>query len=168
MGILPERLELDSRLTDLCRVWPWTEAWASAHGLAEQTRFALHLCMEEALANVVLHGYQNQPGHPVVIRCSMEGGWLVFAIEDEAPPFTPVDPDLARPADNADDLELMEPGGNGIRLLHRFAGSLKYERLPRGNRLTIGFPLSPPELTIHSTSLDSSENLVEREISWKE
>jgi serine/threonine-protein kinase RsbW len=147
MGTLPERLELDSRLTDLCRVWPWTEAWASQYGLAEQTRFALHLCMEEALANVVLHGYQNEPGHPVVIRCSVADGWLAFTIEDEAPPFTPVDTDLSKPADKADDLELMEPGGNGIRLLYRFAGSLQYERLPSGNRLTIGFPLSAMQTT---------------------
>ena len=147
MGTLPERLELDSRLTDLCRVWPWTEAWASEHGLAEQTRFALHLCMEEALANVVLHGYKNEPGHPILVGCSIADGWVAFTIEDQAPPFEPVDPGLAKQAEQPEDIEQMEPGGNGIRLLHRFAGSLEYERLPHGNRLTIGFPLSAMETT---------------------
>ncbi len=164
MGTLPERLELDSRLTDLCRVWPWTEAWASEHGLAAQTRFALHLCMEEALANVVLHGYKNEPGHSLVIRCLVKGDWIAFTIEDEAPPFAPVDPGPANAAEKPD-LELMEPGGNGIMLLHRFAGSLEYERLPRGNRLTIGFPLTPVEVTDRSTSPGLAAKPVAHEIS---
>lgn len=168
MGTLPERLELDSRLTDLCRVWPWTEAWASEHGLVEQTRFALHLCMEEALANVVLHGYKNEPNHPIVIRFSIAGGWMFFAIEDEAPPFQPMDPDLAKPAERPDDLDLMEPGGNGIHLLYRFAGSLEYERLPGGNRLTIGFPLSPVSVPDHAANPDSARKAIAPQISWKE
>jgi anti-sigma regulatory factor (Ser/Thr protein kinase) len=32
-------------------------------------------------------------------------------------------------------------GGQGIRLMRKFAGSLAYQRLPGGNRLTMGFAL---------------------------
>ncbi len=133
-------LELDSRLTELSRIWPWVEALADEYGLAEEQRFAMHLCLEEALANVVLHGYGEEPGHPIAIRSSVMDGWLFIAIEDEAPPFAP---DEAGPSgQNPADLEAMEPGGNGIRLLRRFAGSVVYEPLQPGNRLTIGFPLA--------------------------
>ena len=132
-----DRLELDSRLSELSRVQPWADALADRYGLAEDAHFAVNLCLEEALANVVLHGYQNEPGHPIVIQTSVSSGSLFFAIEDKAPPFAPVDPGEAQPLD----LDTMQPGGNGIRLIHRFAGSIAYERLPHGNRLTIGFPV---------------------------
>jgi serine/threonine-protein kinase RsbW len=140
MDNLQGQLELDSRLTELSRVQPWIEALADLHGLGEDTRFAIQLCMEEALANVVMHGYGNEPGHPVVIQSWVSDGALFFAIEDKAPPFAPGEPDSQ---DNAakPDLGSMTPGGNGIRLMRRFAGSLTYETISDGNRLTMSFPL---------------------------
>ena len=124
MDKLHDRLELDSRLTELSRVQPWIEALADLHGLGEDTRFAIQLCMEEALANVVMHGYGNEPGHPLVIQSWVSNGALFFAVEDQAPPF---DPSETEPLNNAlkPDLESMTPGGNGIRLMRRFAGSLQ-------------------------------------------
>jgi serine/threonine-protein kinase RsbW len=139
-----DRLELDSSLSELSRVWPWAEALAENHGLAQDTRFAMQLCMEEALANVVIHGYKNEPGHPIAIQASASDGYLLFAIEDEAPPFAPPEPGESKPAASGADLDSIAPGGNGIRLIRRFAGSVLYEPLPHGNRLTIGFPLSVP------------------------
>lgn len=140
MDKLQDRLELDSRLTELSRVQPWIEALADLHSVGEDTRFAIQLCMEEALANVVMHGYSNEPGHPIVIQSWVSNCALFFAIEDKAPPFVPSEPDsqniAARP-----DLETMTPGGNGIRLMRRFARSLTYEKLSDGNRTTMSFPM---------------------------
>ena len=140
-----ERLELDSRLTELSRVRLWVDSLAGRLGLSEGTRFAIHLCMEEAVANVVLHGYRSEPGHSIVIRSSVAGGALSFVIQDQAPPFAPVEPPAMQPAslESATTLESIQPGGNGIRLLYRFAGSLGYEQLADGNRLTLGFPVEP-------------------------
>jgi serine/threonine-protein kinase RsbW len=140
MDKLQDRFELDSQLTELSRVQPWIEALADLHGLGEDARFAIQLCMEEALANVVMHGYGNEPGHPIVIQSWVSNGALFFAIEDKATPFAPGEPDsrdnVAKP-----DLETMTPGGNGIRLMRRFAGSLTYEKLSDGNRITMSFPM---------------------------
>ena len=138
---IQNRLELDSRLDELTRAQPWIDTLADRHGLAPDTRFAMQLCLEEALANLVLHGYRNQPGHPIVVQCSIQGGRLLFTIDDQAPPFAPPDPAPADERRTPATLESMEPGGNGIRLMRRFAASLAYETLPGGNRLTIGFPL---------------------------
>jgi anti-sigma regulatory factor (Ser/Thr protein kinase) len=138
---LQDRIELDSRLTELTRVQPWIDALADQYGFSEDTRFAMHLCVEEALANVVMHGYRNEPGHPIVIRASVSERELFLVIEDEAPAFAPVEPTTPSDAVSPVSLESIEPGGNGIRLLYRFAGSLAYERFADGNRLTIGFPI---------------------------
>ncbi len=143
-----DRLELDSRLTELSRAQPWVDALADRHDLSDDARFAIHLCLEEALANVVLHGYQNESGHPIVIRSSVEAGTLFFVIDDKAPPFAPVDPGPRNGANKPASLESIQPGGNGIRLLHRFAGSVDYERRSDGNRLTIGFPLAPKNVSV--------------------
>lgn len=61
-------LVLDSSITELSRAQSWAETFAVRLSLHEDTRYAMHLCLEEALANVVLHGYQNESGHPIVIR----------------------------------------------------------------------------------------------------
>jgi len=136
-----DRLELDSRLEELSRVQPWIDALADHHRVAQDTRYAMQLCMEEALANVVLHGYQNQPGHPIVIRSSIADGSLFLAIEDQAAPFAPIAPDPPHDARPPASLDSIEPGGNGILLMRHFAASVAYEEFLNGNRLTLSFPL---------------------------
>jgi len=167
MEKVPDRFELDSRLSELSRVWVWAEAFAVDHGLAEKTRFAMHLCIEEALANVVLHGYRNEPGHRIGIQPSVSGGWLFLAIEDEAPPFAPAQSNGPRPG-GPTDLETLEPGGNGILLMRRFAGSVNYEPLPHGNRLTLGFPLAPADASRDSSIPLPAESQVSHQVSENE
>jgi serine/threonine-protein kinase RsbW len=136
------RLELDSHLAELSSASHWIEAIADRFGLGDQMRFALHLCIEEALANVVLHGYLNEPGHRILIAFSFAQGTLLFAVEDNAPPFTPLEVVPRVDGNELPSLDSIEAGGNGIRLLRHFAGSLAYERTPDGNRLMIGFPVT--------------------------
>ncbi len=134
------RLQVNSSLTELASVIPWVEALADRNSLSQDTRYAVNLCLEEALANVVLHGYKNEPGHSILIESYVADGSIFFSVEDQAPPFDPVYPGERTPRPLV--LDKMEPGGNGIRLIYRFASSVVYEPLPNGNRLTMGFPVS--------------------------
>jgi serine/threonine-protein kinase RsbW len=134
-------LVLDSRLAELGRAQSWIDACVDRLGLSESTHYAVHLCLEESLANIVLHGYKSEPGHPIVLRCRTSSEWLFFIIEDTAPPFAPIETAPPRGTSEAVDLKSLTPSGNGIRLLRQFAGSLAYERLSEGNRLTIGFSI---------------------------
>ncbi len=138
-------LQLDSRLSELSRVRPWVESAADRLGFTEEDQFAILLCLEEALANIILHGYRAQPGHPIDLAASVEDGTFRITIDDQAPPFSPLDPQPAPVNGSAGDssLDSLAPGGNGLRLLNRFAGSLHYERLRAANRLTITFPVPP-------------------------
>ena len=143
MDCLQARLELDSRLTELTSVRPWIEALADRLGFSEEERFALYLCVEEVLANVILHGYGSEPGHPIVLGALVAAGTLFISIDDQAPPFSPIEflPDSSNDETKPRSLASVTPGGNGIRLLKRFSQSLHYERLSVGNRLTITFPI---------------------------
>ena len=135
------RLTLRSRLEELARVWPWVEALAAEYAISSETIYAIHLCLEEAVSNVIRHGYRGRPDQRVTVDCMQEGVHeLVFTIEDEAPPFNPL-AESGRQKSLATSLDELQPGGQGIRLLHKFAGRLKYEWFDGGNRLILGFTL---------------------------
>ncbi|MGA2570982.1 MAG: ATP-binding protein [Terracidiphilus sp.] len=140
------RLTLRSKLGDLALLWPWVEAVSTEHAIPPDARFAIQLCLEEAVSNVVRHGYGGEPGRSVTVDCREErlaGGvrQIAFVVEDEAPPFDPLEPSPVEKAAVPASLGELCPGGQGIRLLHKFAGSLDYERLKDGNRLTIRFAI---------------------------
>jgi serine/threonine-protein kinase RsbW len=135
-------LVLDSRLDEVSRAQSWAETFADRLCLGERTRYAIQLCLEEALANVILHGYRQQSGHPIILSSWRSSDRLFFAVEDKAPPFAPEDPPPAEDSCEPPSLESLTPGGNGIKLLRHFAESLAYEQLPEGNRLRISFPIT--------------------------
>jgi anti-sigma regulatory factor (Ser/Thr protein kinase) len=132
-----ERLDLRSRLSDLAQIHVWIERLASQYTIPANMQFAMNLCLEEALSNIIQHGYSCNPDHSIAVQFeSPLENQFVFVIEDEAPAFNPVaSPEL--PALNA--LEDGPIGGQGLRLLRRFADALDYQATPTGNRLTIGF-----------------------------
>ncbi len=134
------RLTLSSQLTQLTLVWSWVEALAAQYSISEKTRYAIHLCLEEALSNVIRHGYCSESNHTVTIEFKAIGNTqLTFAIEDHAPPFDPTSPEVIGAAPVPSSILDLQSGGVGIRLLRQFSDSLIYERLSDGNRMTICF-----------------------------
>jgi serine/threonine-protein kinase RsbW len=140
------RLTLKSQLEDMAALWPWVEAIVAEYAISPDMAFTIHLCLEEAISNVIRHGYRGQPGHTLTVDyASPSAHELVFTIEDQALPFNPLDAPLIeeQPAPSPEDL--LRPGGRGILLMRKFASTLAYQRLENGNgdgnRLTIGFVL---------------------------
>lgn len=142
--VKPEpRLTLQSQLGELARVWPWVEALAAEYAIPVDTQFAIQLCLEEALSNIVRHGYRGQPDQPITVDCATPAATreLVFTVEDHAPAFDPLAPSAVAETPAPTSIDQLPVGGQGIRLMRKFAGSLAYQRLPGGNRLTIVFAL---------------------------
>ncbi len=137
------RLTLRSQLPALALVPPWVDSLAREHAISEKSCFAIQLCLEEALSNIIRHGHRGEPVHTLSIDFAASGeSGLSFTIEDCAPPFDPTEPS-ARPAPSS--LLDLQPGGNGLPLLRKFSEDLRYERLANGNRLTIWFSAAPPD-----------------------
>jgi anti-sigma regulatory factor (Ser/Thr protein kinase) len=138
------RLTLKSQLADLTLVWSWVEALAAQHSISAETQFAIQLCLEEALSNVIRHGYSGQANQSVTVACTVECAStgrreLVFVVEDHGPPFDPLAHPHAGQAPAPASIAELEPGGQGIRLMRSFAHRVAYQRLPNGNRLTLAF-----------------------------
>lgn len=143
------QLTVKSQLEDLTLVWPWVEALAAHYSVPASTQFAIQLCLEEALSNIVRHGYRGQANQPITVACAVERASpgareLVFTIEDRASHFDPFALSQAAPAPAPATLADFEPGGQGIRLIRKFAGRYAYRQLPNGNRLTLAFALPAP------------------------
>lgn len=136
------RLTLRSQLGDLALLWPWVEALAGEYSIPAETTFAIHLCLEEAVSNVVRHGYRGLPDYTLTVSCASPAERVLeFTVDDQAPPFDPLaDSDLAN-APAPSPIDELRPGGRGVRLLKTFAGTLAYQPTASGNRLIIGFAL---------------------------
>jgi serine/threonine-protein kinase RsbW len=135
-----DRIVLDSRLSEMERLPAWIDALALQYGIVAKVGFAIHLCLEEALSNVIRHSYANKGGHRVSVSFTQpQQQYFLFTIDDDAPHFNPLE--LPSPALIGQDITQI--GGQGIRLLRGFSNSLEYEATPTGNRLRIGFSDAP-------------------------
>jgi anti-sigma regulatory factor (Ser/Thr protein kinase) len=133
-------LTLESKLSEIARVPPWIERLASLHAIPGRTRFAMDLCLEEVLSNIIRHGYSGKEESVISIRYLTDrDGFFTLVVEDEAPPFNPL---AVRDPPSPQSLEDISEGGQGIHLLKQFADAVEYELKPTGNRLIISF-ISP-------------------------
>jgi len=131
------QLVLGSQLSEMERLHPWIDSLAVACGIHDGVKFAINLCLEEVVSNVIRHGYGNQDGRFLAVDCvSPEADYFVFTVEDDAAPFNPLQ-GAALPRIGPQDQSQI--GGQGIRLLRGFSDMLEYEAKPGGNRLRIGF-----------------------------
>ena len=90
--------------------------------------------VDEAVTNVILHGYRGADGW-VDVTAGRSAEDIVITVEDDAPPFDPMvlpEPDLDVPP------ELRKPGGMGVHLMRAAADTIVHRPRPGGgNILTI-------------------------------
>jgi serine/threonine-protein kinase RsbW len=130
-----KRLVLRNDLSELDRLAGWIETWAEPD-LSADTSFAIQLCLEEAVANIMMYGSGRDDRGEIAIEVRRNGGALVARIEDTGREF---DPTRAPPPLLASSLEQAKVGAFGIPLMRSFASSMNYERRHGRNRLTLQF-----------------------------
>ena len=142
--IKPEsQLTLHSRLEDLSRLGPWVDALAAEYAIPDKTRFAIDLCLEEAVSNIIRHGNRSPVDQPITVECKRVSPQnLVFVVEDQAAPFDPLAHPPGKELPPPTSIDQLATGGRGIDLMRKFADSLAYQRLAGGNRLTMSFSIN--------------------------
>ncbi len=129
-----DRLSLRSNLSDMAQLPPWIGGLACQHGIPKSVEFAINLCLEEAVSNIILHGYGDGVDGSVTVRFTMQQqDMFIFVIEDEARHF---DPFHTPPPDPQGTVRV---GGRGIHFLREFADDLEYGATATGNRLRMVF-----------------------------
>ena len=137
------RLVLRNDVAELQRLAGWLERLAQ-QGMSSDVSFAVQLCLEEAVANIIMYGAAGGDRLEIAVELERNGGTLVARIEDNGRQF---DPTRAPPPAVATSLEQAKVGDLGIHLMRSFANRMDYERREGRNRLTLRFidSTSPPE-----------------------
>lgn len=121
----------------LDRIYPWLDETAGGE-IPETLLSRMHVVLEEAVANVALHGFApDAPGH-ITLRLRVEKGQVRLIIEDDGAPFDPTTAEI-RPM--ATSLAEVIPGGWGLGLIRKFCPAATYERRNGLNYLTLPFPM---------------------------
>ena len=128
------RLQIFSQPRFLAAVRALIGSMAQRLGFNEMQCGQISLAVDEALCNVITHGYKRRADGPVWINLwSLETipAGLKIVIEDLA---AQVDPDTIQPRD----LDDIRPGGLGVHIIREVMDEVRYERRDeQGMRLTM-------------------------------
>lgn len=134
-SVVARRLVLRNDLAELERLAGWIEGWMP-HDVSADVSFALQLCLEEAVANVIMYGGAKDDRLEIAVELERNGGTLIARIEDTGRQF---DPTRVPPPTMAKSLAEAKVGDLGIHLVRSFASGMDYERRDGRNRLTLRF-----------------------------
>jgi anti-sigma regulatory factor (Ser/Thr protein kinase) len=126
-------------LEDLPRVTAAVNEFCESIAASGQDAHSLLLAIEEAVSNVLQHGYGGMPRPVSVSLETMLPGRVRVVVTDRAPPFNP----LSRPAVNTElPLDERPIGGLGVHLVKKLMHEVHYERRDGQNVLTMELALS--------------------------
>jgi serine/threonine-protein kinase RsbW len=118
----------------LAAIRTFVERQAELLGVESPVIYDLVLAANEIATNIVVHGYQGQPG-TIEIELRRSGDAIEIRLRDQAPPFDPTRapaPDLTLP------LHKRPFGGMGIHVTRQMMDDIRHRALPQGgNELTL-------------------------------
>lgn len=136
-----DRLVIDSRFEEIARARAWLAERAYRAGFSHRAVGDLKLALTEAASNVVLHSYDGEPGHQVILSLSVDDEALTLTIRDFGRPF-----DASQY--QAPDLNELQEGGYGVFLIQSLMDQVHYDTSSgTGTTLTLTKRRDPGPLT---------------------
>lgn len=119
----------------------WLETLAQRQHWPARTTFALTLCLDEALTNIVSHGIlPDSAPTRIDITAQQDTTDIVLTISDTGPAF---DPTQTQPPALATSVEHAGIGGHGVRLMRHYLKDMSYCRQHGRNQLKLTAPVQP-------------------------
>jgi anti-sigma regulatory factor (Ser/Thr protein kinase) len=117
------------------------EEHALAYGLTEELAQKIGLALNEALANVIRHGYGGAVDQPIMVAFDFRGeghaAEMRVEIRDWAKPVDPSKLPESTPRDGPLDVETVKPGGLGLLCMRRLMDEVTFSPQPDGTLLTM-------------------------------
>ena len=129
-------LTLKNDPAEIGRLVDLLEAFGPQSGLTDDATFKLTLALDEIVANVVRHGFDDDREHRIEVKVIVDDRTVTASVEDDGLEFDPREapvPDLDLP------IEMRKPGGLGMHLVRATMDSVEYRRQDGRNILTIVF-----------------------------
>ena len=115
-------LVIGSDIMNIPGVLDQLETVMQGEGFSVEEILDTQLALEEAMTNVIVHGY-GRPGESIVVSCHCNPDRTEIRVADTAPRFDPLsvpDPDLETSLDNR------EMGGLGVYLIRKLMDEVSY------------------------------------------
>jgi phosphoserine phosphatase RsbU/P len=123
---------LKNRVAEIARLGERLGEFAAVHQLTPSVLSDLNLALEEAVTNIISHGYSDHREHEILVRIRVESGAVIVELKDDARAFNPI---TAPDADVTTPLDERTAGGLGIHLMRKLMDEIEYQRLEDGNLL---------------------------------
>jgi sigma-B regulation protein RsbU (phosphoserine phosphatase) len=124
---------LKNNIAEIARLGERLGEFAAVHQqLTPNVLHDLNLALEEAVTNIISHGYSDHREHDILVRMRVEAGAVIVELKDDARAFNPL---TAPEADVSAPLEERAAGGLGIHLMRKLMDGIEYQRLEDGNLL---------------------------------
>ena len=123
---------LKNRVAEIARLGERLGEFAAGHQLPPSVLYDLNLALEEAVTNIISHGYSDHREHEILVRIRVESGEVIAELKDDARAFNPL---TAPEADVTTPLDEKTAGGLGIHLMRKLMDGIEYQRLEDGNLL---------------------------------
>lgn len=137
-------LTIRSDLGEIARVSSLLEELMAGQGFMADEILDTQLAVEEAITNIIVHGYRGGTGE-IVIRCRATEEQVEVRVEDTAPAFDPLslpEPDLTAAVEDR------KIGGLGVFLIRQVMDGIAYRREKEKNILVLEKRRSsPPKLS---------------------
>lgn len=118
----------EANLSALVEIRSYVKSKALALGGIDDAVSELALAVNEAVTNIIIHGYGYRPGY-IQISLSRHDNDLIVYLRDKAPPF---DPNSVPPPDITIPLERRRPGGMGVHMMRSFTDEMRYSSNTNG------------------------------------
>ena len=122
------RASFSAILANLEHIRTFVEQSARILNVPEMAIDDVILAVDEAVTNIILHGYAGKDGM-IEIQMECQGSALIVRLRDQAPPFDPSNvpgPDLNL------GLEHRRPGGLGVYFIRQLMDQIQYRALAQG------------------------------------
>jgi len=125
-------MTIGSDIAEIPEVSAWLEEVMRGSGFSEEAILDTQLAVEEAITNVIVHGYK-EPGGVVEITSHVNSDRVKVEIADTAPRFDP----LSMPEPDLDgSIEERRIGGLGVFLIRQVMNGVSY-RYENGKNILV-------------------------------
>lgn len=125
---------LRNQRSEIARMFTLLEGFCQSHGISEDDMFNVRLVLDEAVINVIVHGYEDTREHQINVALALDGSRLAIHIDDDGVAYNPLD---APPPRFDLPIEQRRIGGLGVHIMKTLAKSVEYSRDNERNNLDI-------------------------------
>ena len=125
---------LRNQRSEIARMFSILEAFCESNHISEDDLFNIRLVLDEAVINVIVHGFEDTREHVIDVSLSLAADVLAIHIDDDGMPYNP----LSAPAPRFDlPIEQRRIGGLGVHIMKTLARTVEYRRENNRNHLSI-------------------------------